>query len=219
MALPLALPFVGIGGIARVEHNPLALSRLAAQFQGKPLVEAMVAALTAETQAVEDALLDALIARDIETATGAELDLLAALVGQPRPPGADDALLRLYVRARIRVNTASGSPADLLGIFALIAKAGAGLWLREFYPAAFIFELTAVAHTQAEAEALAPFVASIRPAGVYGLLQWSPAIAAETFAFDGGAGAGFADAVAPTSTGGQFAGIIVAAQSAAALMA
>jgi hypothetical protein len=219
MALPLALPFAGIGGIARVEHSPRALSRLAAQFQNKPFFEAMVAVLTAETQAVEDALLDALIARDIETATGAELELLAALVGQARPPGADDARLRLYVRARIRVNLASGTPGDLLAVFALIAKAGAGLWLREFYPAAFIFELTAVAHTFAEAEALTPFVASIRPAGVYGLLQWSPTIAAEAFAFDGGAGAGFADAAAPTSTGGQFAGIIVATHAAAALMA
>jgi hypothetical protein len=103
----------------RIDHATSMVARLAQQFR-RTRIEAYAGVLASEVQALEDALMDLLTLRHLDTATGVALERVGRIVDQPRDGVTDDTLYRRYIRARIAANRSHGLPEDLIRIARLI---------------------------------------------------------------------------------------------------
>lgn len=160
-----------------------ALDRLIQQYK-TPKTEALVGAVATPAQDLEDALNQLLTQRWITTAIGAQLDVLGAIVGQPRD-NLDDGSYRLFLQARVLVNRSSGGPEELYKIFKVVLSSMATMELRYFQPAAFTMTIHGVAITNDLAAILAQLLKSARAAGISAQLIWSTVDPADTFTLDG----------------------------------
>jgi hypothetical protein len=120
------------------EHVAEAQSHLIEFFKHGPRNQAVLEAVMAQVQELEGALWAMNNAFDVDTATGDQLDLLGKLVGEARQDRLD-AEYRTAVRARVLVNSSSGTMAELLAIGAAISPT-AVIAARELYPAAMSLE-------------------------------------------------------------------------------
>lgn len=77
-----------------INHKELAISRLATQFRESTNLKAYIETLLNESDNLETVFQDLLEDRYVDTAVGAQLDIVGALVGQPR--GYIDAILIGY---------------------------------------------------------------------------------------------------------------------------
>jgi hypothetical protein len=107
------------------------LAWLTGQFQ-QPNIRAWLAACLQPLQTLEDAAQQVLTVRFLATAqlfelpeTNSVLDVIGALVGQPRD-GLDDADYQTLIYLRIAVNRATGVVADWAGFAKILLRAGAG---------------------------------------------------------------------------------------------
>lgn len=118
-------PPVVVPGIAPVPVGPgapdlvtVALSRLISQYQGKPRLTARILAAVYLLQDVANALAVMPTLDDPDQASGVNLDVTAALVGQARTlPGyfvATDDQLRILIRLRIIRNRATGTGPEII---------------------------------------------------------------------------------------------------------
>lgn len=82
-------------------------------------VKKLVTALITPFATLEAALLALLTQRGVDTAIGAQLDVLGKIVGQARN-GLDDDDYRRYVRARISANRSQGVAEDLIKVAVLV---------------------------------------------------------------------------------------------------
>lgn len=110
-----------------------ALDRLVTQFKDKVRVEGLIAAFTDQLQDAEDVVGDFLDFRHVDTAQGAQLDVIGKLVGEKRK-GRNDDLYRLWLRARIAINTSRGTPQDLIKVFNIITGSTKSN-IHEYWPA------------------------------------------------------------------------------------
>jgi len=93
-------------------HATVALGLLPGQFETSTQLRAIVAAFVGETdgvQALEDALWDLYSIRWPWIATGAQLDGIGDIVGEPRG-SADDEVYRSLLYLRIAINVSEGEP-------------------------------------------------------------------------------------------------------------
>src|SRR5687768_3990656 len=81
--------------------------------------EKLLAVLATPFQSLESALQQLLTERSIDTAIGAQLDVIGRVVGQKRNGMSDDDYRR-YCRARIATNRANGTVENLITITDLI---------------------------------------------------------------------------------------------------
>lgn len=161
-----------------------ALARLIQKFRDKPKIEALVTAAVSPAQDLETALWDLLTLRQVDTAIGAQLDVLGRLVGQPRNTD-DDEVYRRYVRARISANKSKGLTVDLLRIARLIVDdPAAAIELDNVGIAAYVLRVLGVAIDNDVATALIRFLKDATAAGVRPVLEYLPADAIETAFWD-----------------------------------
>lgn len=81
--------------------------------------EKFVATLATPFQSLELVLQQLLVERSIDTAIGAQLDIIGKIVGQPRN-GLDDDTYRRYCRARIAANKSDGTVENLITVTDLV---------------------------------------------------------------------------------------------------
>jgi hypothetical protein len=160
-----------------------AVSRIVQQYQ-RPKIEALVGALAAPAQDLEDALIQIYTQRWLPVAVGVQLDVLGAIVGQPRLGFTDD-FYRLCIQARIRINLSSGGPEELYGVLALVIPPGTTMTLHYFAPAAFEMLLGGVAISLQLGQLFASFITQARGAGIGGQTIWSGSAPSATFTLDG----------------------------------
>lgn len=98
-----------------LDHAEDASSRLLAQFDAAPKLHALVASLVGPFQHLEEAAFEVLSAFDVDTALGAQLDVVGALVGEARQ-GRSDIAYRAYVKARILSHRANGQAQRIYAI-------------------------------------------------------------------------------------------------------
>lgn len=122
--------------------------------------------------------------RRLVNAFGAQLDVLGSIVGEAREGDLDDEY-RPRISAKILLNNSSGAAEELYAIFALIKPATASMALYNYANASFVFRLDNAAIDATQAARLASFLRRGRGAGIRGIFQWSPALPADTFTFDG----------------------------------
>lgn len=106
-----------------------------------PRALAIIAAQAVQQQEIEDAALDLRNALMLPTASGAWLDLLGRVVGEPRE-GLSDQDYRRFIAARLAVNASEGAVEQLLNIGRLLIE-GAALYYPA-YPAGYLLLLVTV---------------------------------------------------------------------------
>jgi len=176
-------------GLAKVSaHVTQAVANLVEQYKGKPNIAAVIGAFVDQVQDLEDALFELLQERDLNTAIGAQLDTLGAIVGEGRL-GRNDDDYRLAIRGRILVNLSEGTPIDLLHLLEVLGE-GSAVVLTEYFPAALTVELVDAVEDEDEAHRIGDQLHAATAAGVLSHLIYHGVPEAERFRFDT-AGQGF----------------------------
>ena len=73
-----------MGSITEVDYLAQARSRYTQQFKNKPIFDAHIKIFILEITEIQDMLQDLIGLRSLETAVGSQLDMIGAIVGQPR---------------------------------------------------------------------------------------------------------------------------------------
>lgn len=105
-------------GEGAIDHAQAAIDRLPQQFK-KPKTQALLRILCGPMAALEQAFVDLLTKRSVETAEGEQLNVLGRIVGQPQV-NVTDTTFRSLIRARIRANKSSGMGNQVLLITRLV---------------------------------------------------------------------------------------------------
>lgn len=187
------------------DHQTEAKARLITQYRESGQLRGLVGAIVKPIQAIEDALVQLNTQRQLDTATGVNLDRLGDILGFPRPPGDSDALYRQKLLARVKINTSQGEPERVIETFKLFTGA-TQVQLYEGSPAEIHIASEYVPPDQATVDLLLGIIEEILPAGVRcgSIVVFDPT---ETFAFEGDLpGLGFDDDATPGS-GGKFAAV------------
>lgn len=142
--------------VRKSTHVEDALARLAQQLKGKPGVEGLLSAFVQQVQELEDAVFSILDTSGIETAYGAQLDRLGAIVGQPRG-GDNDTDYRAAIKTRILINGSSGTIEELIAITTELLGI-IEIEIRESYPGEFELVIN---------DPLTPSPAAWQPSTVY----------------------------------------------------
>lgn len=98
------------------EHVEQALRELFFQFRDKPVWRAIVTAIAAGVQDIEDEALNVSQSLMLSEATGGQLDLLGRIVGSPRG-GLGDGRYAKIIEARIQANRSDGNAEALYEVF------------------------------------------------------------------------------------------------------
>jgi hypothetical protein len=166
-------------------HVADALALLISRYSKATVVTGIVSALSAEAQALENAVwgvINALLLVNQPLAGGPwdVLDKLAALVGVPGGRlGRTDADLLAAIQIQIRINHSHGLAEDIIQIVALVTT---GATYTEFYPASF--EVDAFGITASAAKALIRYLSQARSAATAGYLNFSLAVPGSTLILD-----------------------------------
>lgn len=116
------------------DHVRRAKSHLTSDFR-RPTIEALTAAFVESVQELEVVFYQLIVARFVDSAVGAALDQLGALVGERRD-GLNDVDYRRFVRARITSNGAEAEIPRLLSVLRTITGAFSVHYMPE-YPAGY----------------------------------------------------------------------------------
>lgn len=174
-----------------LEHKAQGLARLIAQYIGKPRLENLLCVYLNQIQDAEDALWELATERFVDTAVGAQLDVLGVIVGQERQGLSDDDY-RALIRARIKANNSEGTSNDIRGVVvaALNDPPAGTVKVEELTIASF--EVRLFAEVSFDEHILNGLLQDARAAGVRAILIIPMTAAANVFVF------------APTSADNQF---------------
>jgi hypothetical protein len=175
----------------KTTHVVEGLAKLLGQFSGSVNLRNLLTILLTQVQSIENDVAAVAAGLTVSTATNYQLDIIGAIVGEPRA-GRTDASYRPRILSRIGINISNGHPDEILEI--LTATLGHSVTLTEYAPAAFeIYTLVADPSVLADVVSV---LTSLRPAGVSGYFTWHPS--GTVFQYDGAAGTGY-DGVAQYS--------------------
>jgi hypothetical protein len=163
--------------------SEVAVSRLSSRTKGFSDTVAFLQALVDECQALE---VDIKTVGDsqfsITNAVGVQLDILGALIGQPRH-AFSDAAYRTLLNARVAANTCDGSRNAIIAI--AVSLWGLTWTVTEQTASAIITANSPIADTTINIAMKYGFLFTGKPAGVRLLLNFSISSAATTFTLDG----------------------------------
>lgn len=119
-----------------VDHVAEAQEQVWNRFKKCPNFKGLAKVIGLRFQLLSDELEDIRVARDLDVATGVNLDELGAIVGQSRE-GFSDLIYRTLVKAKTAANRSKGTTEDLINT-ALILRNGviADIVYTELFPAA-----------------------------------------------------------------------------------
>lgn len=144
------------------------------QYSKMPRFQAFLEALINAVQPAESVGFDVYEGIRLAAAVGTQLDLLGALVGEPRAGKVDDEY-RTFIRVKIKVNRSNGKAEEIYGVLALISFDTQRLF--DSYPAGYYIEVT---ETLYPAETFR-FMGFMKPAGVGMQFVYSPYDGDNTF--------------------------------------
>lgn len=119
------------------EHHEQMADRIPSHFADGVNILKMIEIFAERVQNIENTTYSMIVARQLNTAQGAQLNQYGAIVGQSRE-GRSDAEYRRIIRAKIAVNLSQGRRPDILN--AMPAYVGANvlsMWLQDQYPAGY----------------------------------------------------------------------------------
>jgi len=116
-----------------LNHEDEAQARLLSQFKGSPRIEGLLSSFVAGQQGLEDVLWALYIERQLDTASGEQLDNLGTIVREERK-GRNDVNYRIGLIGKIGRNISKGTVNDLITIFKLLMSAEIA-YFEEYFPA------------------------------------------------------------------------------------
>lgn len=155
------------------------------QFKNDPSWNLWVTLLARQAQDIEDATQSMFLALDIANGSGAILDSIGGIVGQPRL-GASDPIYQLYLAARVLANESTGTPEQIYTILGTLF-AGALSVYKPGGVKAYAVQLVTPSLVRAQALIAAEFIQDVDDVGARAIFEWTEAPAGETFTFDQGA--------------------------------
>lgn len=170
--------------LARIDdHAESGVSLLLQEYKDRPRIDALIRSVLNRVQEVEDATWDVLMSRVVDTATGAQLDIIGRIVRQPRI-STDDETYRARIKTKIRANRSGARPDDIIEV-ALLASGipPEKLTYTELAPLTFIVETFAPVIDYEVAKTTAELIRFSKPPGVRGSYHYSTLEESETFAF------------------------------------
>lgn len=152
---------------------------------------ALAAAVARQIQQVEDVHQAMLAGNALHRATGDLLDQIGKIVQQPRG-GAEDAVYRRRIAAKVATNRSLGLVEDIIRVAELVVNDPAVVvQIDQQGTAAYVARLLGPGVPDATAADLIAFGKRATSAGVRALLEYSTVGDDDTFTFDGPAGRGF----------------------------
>jgi hypothetical protein len=146
--------------------------------------EKFVATLATPFQSLESALQQLLTERSIDTAVGAQLDVIGRIVGEPRN-GLDDDTYRRHCRARISANSSDGTIENVITVTDLIVYDDDAYYeIDNQGAAALVVRVQDVAITEELADILISFLKDTVSAGVRVILEYFETTPGNTFKWD-----------------------------------
>lgn len=97
------------------DYRERALAMILGQFDGSPVLQALVRIIADEIQELERVILDVWASRLIDLATGVQLDLIGKIVVLPREGLLDDDYRKLLL-VKIQVNVSDGTPEEVIDV-------------------------------------------------------------------------------------------------------
>ena len=172
------------------------LDKLLIYLKGKPNLEALLSVYLDKYQAIENLLYFYLEGQtSVDDADGVFLDAKGAKVGQDRN-GMADALYRLYIKARILVNSSNGTANELIAIIRTLEdNAAAAIEYTEYYPKTALIRINNRA--LAEYEVYYGLLNAAKPAGTRLHLLYAPTESNDDNLFT------FGDSTAPSTSATQ----------------
>lgn len=150
--------------------------------------EKLLAVLTTPFQSLESALQQLLVERSLDTAVGAQLDVIGKIIGQARNGQTDDDYRR-YCRARVGVNKATGITENLITVTDLIVYDDTATYRVENQGTATVkVTIQDLAITTELANILLLFLKQTVSAGVRLVIQYGISAPSGWFRFDSGPG-------------------------------
>lgn len=137
-----------------------AQDRLIEQDKQRITTLSVVDAFVDEIQTVENSIFDVYTKRGMDTAIGAQLDVIGIIVGESRVGRSDD-IYRIAIKARIKLNTGSGEPNTIIDAMKQFMNTDI-VDFSEPYPAYF----TLFIQTNINISNIASIVREISPTGV-----------------------------------------------------
>jgi hypothetical protein len=168
---------LGERGVDLANHIKAGIERLITQFRKQPKLVAILTSWLESVQDLEGVFWDIHQIRDIDQATGVNLDTLGKIVGQLRGT-LTDAQYRTWLKARILANRSRCTPDEILEIL-LTIEPNAELGIIESYPAGYV--ITAFGVT--DDDPLGEIMSAVKPAGVSGELWTTTEPVAGLFEF------------------------------------
>lgn len=166
------------------DHAAAARDRFLEQYKGKPKLEALSNAFAARIQGIEDALWQLFTERWIDSAVGAQLDVVGKILVQPRDSlSATDEEYRAQLRAKVKVLTSSGTVENLYTVVRLLHPT-ASFAFTATYPAGFYLRQYGLAITSTMAQILAAFIRLTRGGGIRGTFLWQESAESDVFKMD-----------------------------------
>lgn len=146
--------------------------------------EKLVATLATPFQSIENTLQQLLTERSIDTAVGAQLDIIGKIVGQPRN-GLDDETYRRYCRTRVAVNNSNGVIENLITVTDLIVYDDDAYYeIDNQGTACVVLRIQDLAITEDLADIIISFLRDTVSAGVRVILEYFSTTPGNTFKWD-----------------------------------
>jgi len=142
-----------------IDHVVQGLDRMLWQWKDKPNATGLIQSYLESAQEVEDVFFQLLNERGINTAIGAQLDVIGDLVGEPRL-GRDDDTYRAALLNRVILNSSTATPAKMVEVVSLLTITANPSYF-EHYPASFI-----MASNNGVTPGVIEALQSAKPAGV-----------------------------------------------------
>lgn len=171
--------------VKKTVHVTEGLAKLLGQYKDATNLRTLMQILLGQVQTIENDSADIAMGMNVSTAANYQLDIIGAIVGEPRQ-GRTDAQYRPRILSRIGINISNGHPDEVLEIMA--ATNVNPLTLTEYQPAAF--ELRGVIDL-AQLNDLLAILAALKPAGVGAYLTYWIAAMPIRFKYDGVDGTGY----------------------------
>lgn len=151
-------------------------------------IEKLIMVLAGPAQDIENAFQQLLLNRTIDTAVGAQLDIIGKVVGQARL-GLGDDTYRQYLRARVASNHSQGHFEDLISVATLILNdTGYLVQVQNEGTATVRVLVSQKLLADAVGQVIYTFLLATKLAGVRVVVEWLPSAPANTFTLDAGPG-------------------------------
>lgn len=175
------------------DHQQEAIDRLPEQHKDKVKLPALIDALLAPAsderpgEYLEEVLIQLLVERTIDTAIGAQLDVIGRIVGITRAEidsAISDDDFRRYVRAKIWAQRSYGIVFDILRVMRLVINDDDATYVLEMqFPAGLIVRIDDVAVVDAVSTIAAQFLRDAAAGGVRVIFESSADVDTEMFTF------------------------------------